>query len=58
MRQTLTTALVLGTLLGTPLAETQAPAAPGAAAAVPLGQPLEARHLAAHRVQSRELAAV
>lgn len=53
MRLTLTTALVLGTLVGMPPAEAQAPAAPGAATAVPQGQPIEARHLAAHRAAYR-----
>jgi hypothetical protein len=54
MRLTITTALVLGTLLGMPPAGAQAPAAaPAAAAAVPPGQPIEARHLLAHRAAYR-----
>jgi hypothetical protein len=48
MRLTLTTVLVLGTLLGMPGAEAQAPTAP-----VPQGQPLEQRHLLAHRAAYR-----
>ena len=54
MRLTLSTALVLGTLLGMPSAEAQAPAVPTApATAVPLGQPLTERNLLAHRAAYR-----
>jgi len=54
MRLTLSTALILGTLLGMPSAEAQAPAVPAApATAVPLGQPLTERNLLAHRAAYR-----
>lgn len=60
MRLTLSTALILGSLLGLPSAQAQAPAAPAApapavaaATAVPLGQPLEERNLLAHRAAYR-----
>jgi hypothetical protein len=54
MRLTLSTALILGTLLGMPSAEVQAQAAPAApATAVPLGQPLTERNLLAHRAAYR-----
>ena len=51
MRLRLLTALCLAALLGAPAGHAQAPAAPGAS--VPLGQPIEARHLAAHRAAYR-----
>jgi len=53
MRLTLSTALVLGTLLGMPSAEAQALATPASATAVPLGQPLTERNLLAHRAAYR-----
>ena len=60
MRLTITTALVLGALVGLPQAYVQAPATPAPPAAaqpgltpVPQGQPLEARNLLAHRAAYR-----
>lgn len=58
MRLRLPTAFVLVALLAAPAGHAQAPAAPaapapGAAASVPLGQPIEARHLAQHRAAYR-----
>jgi hypothetical protein len=50
MRLTLSTVLVLGMVLGMPQAEAQAPAA---STAVPQGQPIETRHLLAHRAAYR-----
>lgn len=49
MRPSLLSALVLGALLAGPASHAQAPASPAPAAAVPQGQPIEARHLIAHR---------
>lgn len=51
MRLRLLPVLCLAALLAAPGAHAQAPAAPGAS--VPQGQPLEARHLAAHRAAYR-----
>ena len=53
MRLTLTTALVLGTLLGMPPAGAQAPAPSDAWVPVPQDQPIEVRNLAAHRAAYR-----